>query len=276
MNSKRMPVFMNATVPAQKHNQLVTIKNLTDKSADLYIYGEIVDNTDLKFDEADVMPDDVLNALNQVDGLDELNIYINSPGGSVFAGLAIYNMLSRNKAKKHVYVDGVAASMASSIALVGDTIQIPSNAFMMIHKPLTIAIGNANDFRKLAEDLDTIESGLTKIYEDNLREGVQMDTIKQMMDDETWLNGEDAAKYFNVEVIESKQYAASSRDVLQKYENTPRELLPSDQDDNTLVVANMTNEQKQQFINQWQQELNSTDDRDDKLKIQNEIDLLSL
>ncbi|WP_167260522.1 head maturation protease, ClpP-related [Alkalibacillus almallahensis] len=267
---------MNATVPAQKHNQLVTIKNLTDKSADLYIYGEIVDNTDLKFDEADVMPDDVLNALNQVDGLDELNIYINSPGGSVFAGLAIYNMLSRNKAKKHVYVDGVAASMASSIALVGDTIQIPSNAFMMIHKPLTIAIGNANDFRKLAEDLDTIESGLTKIYEDNLREGVQMDTIKQMMDDETWLNGEDAAKYFNVEVIESKQYAASSRDVLQKYENTPRELLPSDQDDNTLVVANMTNEQKQQFINQWQQELNSTDDRDDKLKIQNEIDLLSL
>src|SRR5690625_2785254 len=154
----------------KKENDFLTIKNLTSKSADLYIYGEIVDNTDWKWDESDVMPDDVKNALKQVDGLDELNIYINSPGGSVFSGLAIYNMLKRNKAKKIVHIDGVAASMASVIALVGDEVYMPSNAFMMIHKPLTIAIGNANDFRKIADDLDTIESGLMQAYEENLRE----------------------------------------------------------------------------------------------------------
>ena len=117
---------MSATPIQSKNNQLMTVKNLTSNSADLYIYGEIVDNADWKWDDSDVMPDDVLEALNSVDGLDELNIYINSPGGSVFAGQAIYNMLNRNKAKKNVYVDGVAASMASIIALVGDNIYIPS------------------------------------------------------------------------------------------------------------------------------------------------------
>jgi len=90
----RYSVLMS--VPKEKKNNtnpLMTVKNLTSKSADLYIYGEIVDNTDWKWDESEVMPDDVLQVLNQVDGLDNLNIYINSPGGSVFAGLAIYNAL---------------------------------------------------------------------------------------------------------------------------------------------------------------------------------------
>ena len=216
---------MSATPIQSKNKQLMTVKNLTSKSADLYIYGEIVDNTDWKWDESEVMPDDVLYALNQVDGLDEINIYINSPGGSVFAGQAIYNMLNRNKAKKNVYIDGVAASMASIIAMVGDTINIPSNAFLMIHKPLTIAIGNATDFRKLADDLDAIETGLVKVYEDNLKDGTDIESIKQMMEAETWLNGEEAAKYFNVEVIESKNIAACASDLLDKYEKTPQKLI---------------------------------------------------
>lgn len=240
------------------------MKNLTDTSADLYVYGEIVDNTDFKWDEADVMPDDVLNVLNS-DKLNELNIYVNSPGGSVFAGLAIYNILSRNKAKKTVYIDGLAASMASAIALVGDTVYIPSNAFMMIHKPLTIAIGNASDFRKLAEDLDTIESGLTKIYEDNLQEGIQMATIEQMMEDETWLNGEEAARYFNVEVIESKNIAACTGDILDEYDKTPQKLLQNNQPERN----NNPNPEPEPDNKPQNQDT-------EKLKIQNELDLLEL
>lgn len=258
----RQPVYMSATPIQNKTNQLMTVKNLTDKSADLYIYGEIVDNTDFKWDEADVMPDDVLNALNQVDGLDELNIYINSPGGSVFAGQAIYNMLSRNKAKKAVYVDGVAASMASIIAMVGDTIHIPSNAFLMIHKPLTIAIGNASDFRKLADDLDSIESGLVNVYKDNLKDGVELGTIQQMMEDETWLNGEEAAKYFNVEVIESKNIAACASELLNKYEKTPQKL-----------VAQI--DAKRGGTEPPEEQTNEVDEIE-KMKIQNELDLLAL
>jgi ATP-dependent Clp protease, protease subunit len=233
-----------------KKKSLMTVKNLTSSSADLYIYGEIVNNTDWKWDESDVMPEDVLNALNQIDGLSEVNIYINSPGGSVFAGLAIYNMLSRNKAKKIVHVDGVAASIASIIALAGDEINIPSNAFMMIHKPLVGMYGNATDLRKAADDLDALEEGLMNVYTENLVESVEADTIRDMLQNETWLNGNEVAKYFNVKVTEAKNYAASAVDYLNKYEKTPKTL-----------------------INKEEPKENETFD---KIKFQNELDLLAL
>jgi ATP-dependent protease ClpP protease subunit len=246
------PVFMGVTTPTKKKAQpLMTVKNLTSSSADLYIYGEIVDNTDWKWDETDVMPDDVLRALNQVNDLDELNIYINSPGGSVFAGLAIYNMLSRNKAKKIVHVDGVAASMASVIAMAGDEIHIPSNAFLMIHNPWTFAIGNAKDLRKIADDLDQIATGAFNVYKENMLEGVEESTIKEMLDNETWLNGNEAAKYFNVNVVDAKEYAASSKDYLEHYQKTPT----------TLLKETPKPSQKEDF---------------DKIKFQNELDLLTL
>ena len=132
--------------------------------------------------------DDVKNMLGQLDDKSNLNIYVNSGGGSVFAGLAIYNMLKR-KGSKTVYVDGVAASIASVIALAGDRIVIPSNAFLMIHKPWTISAGNANDFRKMAEDLDHIESGILNVYKENLKDGIGIEEIQQLVDAETWLRG---------------------------------------------------------------------------------------
>ena len=242
---------MSSTKP-KGNNQLITVKNLTAQSADLYIYGEIIDNTDWKWDEADVMPSDVLATLKQVEGLDELNIYINSPGGSVFAGLAIYNMLKRNKAKKIVHVDGVAASMASVIAMVGDVINIPSNAFLMIHNPWTFAMGNANDFRKLADDLDVIGTGAMNVYKENMAEGVTEETIKELLDAETWLNGEEAAKYFNVEVIEAKNVAACDGSYLQKYSKTPDKLKEKSAPSSSTV------------------------DEEEKIKLQNELDLLNL
>ncbi|PFA36786.1 Clp protease ClpP, partial [Bacillus cereus] len=70
-----------------------------------------------------------------------------------------------------VYVDGVAASIASVIVLAGDRVVVPSNAFLMIHKPWTVGVGNANDLRKMAEDLDNIESGIMNVYKENLKEG---------------------------------------------------------------------------------------------------------
>lgn len=244
----------------------MTVKNLTDKSADLYIYGEIVDNTDFKWDEADVMPDDVKNALEKVDGLETLNIYINSPGGSVFSGLAIYNMLKRNKAKKIVHIDGIAASMASVIALVGDEIYMPSNAFKMIHKPLTIAIGNADQMRKVADNLDVIETGLFKVYEDNLREGVGIDQIKDRVEKEVdvWLTAEEATKYFNIELTDPVEVAASAKHFLGNYKNVPRSLLGGDDD-------NKKPEPKPQPKN-----VNNDKEELEKIKIQNELDLLNI
>ena len=247
----RYSVLMS--VPKEKKNNtnpLMTVKNLTSKSADLYIYGEIVDNTDWKWDESEVMPDDVLQVLNQVDGLDNLNIYINSPGGSVFAGLAIYNALKRNSAYKRAYIDGVGASMASAIPFAADEVFIPANAFLMVHNPWTIAVGNANQLRKVADDLDTLASGVLNIYMENAKEGVTEEVIKGLLDNETWLDGTEAAKYFNVTVIEAKNYAASAKDYLNHYNKTPKRLL-------------QFNETKQN--NEF-----------DKIKFQNELDLLAL
>jgi ATP-dependent Clp protease, protease subunit len=236
-------------------NKFMDIKNQTDSSMDLYIYGDIINNTAWKWDDSDVMPDDVKAMLDQIDDKSTLNIYINSGGGSVFAGLAIYNQLKRSKAYKTVYVDGVAASIASIIALAGDKVVIPSNAFMMIHKPWSLAVGNSNDFRKMAEDLDRIESGILNVYEENLNEGIEMKEITKMVDAETWLNGDEAAKYFNIEVVESKEIAACTSDYFEKYAKTPSKI----------VAKAPKTAPKEPKI-----------DPNEQLKIQNELDLLMI
>ena len=202
----------------------LTVKNSTLQTADLYFYGEIVSDWRGAWDDLDQYPEAIRDFLTEHEGKD-LNIYVNSGGGSVFAGLAIYNMLLRHKGKKTVYVDGIAASIASVIALAGDEIIIPSNAFMMIHKPTLSCSGNADDLRKTAEDLDAVETGIINIYKAHLAEGANIETVKELVAAETWLNGEEAAKYFNITVSEAKTYAAQlAGDVMNQYRNTPKEI----------------------------------------------------
>lgn len=213
----------------------LTVKNSTLQTADLYFYGEIVSDWWGAWDDLDQYPEAIRDFLTEHEGKD-LNIYVNSGGGSVFAGLAIYNMLLRHKGKKTVYVDGIAASIASVIALAGDEIIIPSNAFMMIHKPWNACCGNADDFRKMAEDLDAVETGIINVYKTHLAEGADIETVKELVAAETWLNGEEAAKYFNITVSEAKTYAAQlAGDVMNQYRNTPKEIIKPAQEvnDNT-------------------------------------------
>ncbi|MEB9667698.1 Clp protease ClpP, partial [Bacillus cereus] len=165
--------------------------------------------------------------------------------------LAIYNILKRNKAQKTVYVDGVAASIASVIALAGDRVVVPSNAFLMVHKPWTVSRGNANVLRKMAEDLDNLEAGIMNVYKENLKEGIEIEVIQQLVDAETWLSGEEAEKYFNIEVVEAKEVAACSSDYFDKYQKTPNK-----------IVAKAPSISKK--------------DNNEQLKIQNALDLLEL
>lgn len=205
-------------------NNFMEVKNKTDNSADLYFYGDIVSSAWGKWEETDSCPEDVLAFLKEVEGVKELSIYINSGGGSVFAGLAIYNMLKRNTANKTVHIDGLAGSIASIIAMCGDKIIMPSNAFLMIHKPSNISVGNANDFRKMADTLDVIEEGLINVYAEKIKEGVDIEVIKQMLNEETWLTGSKASEYFNVEVVAENKAVAMVGD-LSNYKNAPKELL---------------------------------------------------
>lgn len=114
---------------------LLEVKNSTETSADLFFYGDIVSSWYGAWDDTDQYPEKVRDFLKEHENKD-LNIYINSGGGSVFAGMAIYNMLKRHNGQKTVYIDGLAGSISSVIAMAGDRIVVPKNSFLMIHKPL--------------------------------------------------------------------------------------------------------------------------------------------
>ncbi|MNP56351.1 Clp protease [compost metagenome] len=95
---------------------------------------------------------------------------------------------------------------------------------MMIHKPWNYGMGNANDFRKMADDLDAIEEGMLNVYKENLNDDVEIETIKDMLNNETWLNGAEAAKYFNIEVGEENTASACVSDYYKNYSKMPSEL----------------------------------------------------
>lgn len=202
----------------------LSVKNITDSTADIYFYGEIVGDEWDKWSDTDTCPQDVIDALKIADGKD-VNIYINSPGGNVFAGVAIYNILKRHKGKKTVHVDGVAASIASVIAMCGDTIIMPMNACLMIHSPICFIYGNAAELRKMADDLDIIQTSIEEVYKTKLKPDVSIEQIKRMMDEETWLPAAAASEYFDIETTESNDAVAKvDFDKLCGYKNMPEDI----------------------------------------------------
>ncbi|HBH4164734.1 TPA: Clp protease ClpP, partial [Clostridioides difficile] len=197
-------------------SSVLEIKNETKDNAELYFYGDIVSSWLGAWDDTDQYPESIKKFLDNVKGKD-LDIYINSGGGSVFAGMAIYNMLKRHKGFKTVYIDGLAASIASVIALAGDKVIIPSNAYFMIHKPWCNVYGNSNELREQAEILDKIEEGIINVYSENLSLDVNIEDIKNMLNNETWLTGEEAIKYFNMEISDNVNAVACLSEMYDKY-----------------------------------------------------------
>ena len=197
------------------------VKNKTQTKADVYFYGDIVSDSWGKWTEEDKCPQDIINLLAECDGVEELDIYINSGGGSVWAGVAIYNILKRFNAKKTVHIDGLAASIASVIALAGNEVVMPKNSFMMIHKAWCYTYGNADELRSTADMLDTIEKSIVNIYMENANEDIEESFVKELMSAETWLEAEKAAELFkNITVTESVEAAACISDY--RYSNTPQ------------------------------------------------------
>ncbi|TGA95715.1 Clp protease ClpP [Sporolactobacillus shoreae] len=155
-----------------------------------------------------------------------INLHINSPGGSVFEGVAIGNMLKQNKAQVNVFVDGLAASIASVIAMAGDHIAMPANAMMMIHNPWSYVVGNAADMRKEADDLDHINESMKQTYLAKAGDKLDTDTLGTLMDAETWLSAQEAVGYgLADEVLEANQAAACvSEKLFAKYKHVPAAL----------------------------------------------------
>ena len=195
-------------------------KNKTATEADLFLYIEIAS---WGGGYAAHSAQSFKQELDNLGEIDTLNIYINSPGGDVFEGNTIMNMLKRKKCTKNVYVDGLAASIASVIAMAGDKIIMPSNAMMMIHNAWTYTAGNANDLRKLADDLDKVNASIRRTYLDKAGEKLDEETLIKLMDNESWLTAQECYDYGLCDVVGDEKSVAAKFDLnnLSNYKNTP-------------------------------------------------------
>ncbi|WP_354691025.1 ClpP-like prohead protease/major capsid protein fusion protein [Phytobacter sp. RSE-02] len=162
-----------------KSNSWFRMKALAADEAEIYIYDEI--------GFWGVTARQFVSDLQALGDVSHINLHINSPGGDVFEGIAIFNALKFHGAAITVHIDGIAASMASVIAMVGNPVIMPENTMMMIHKPWGFAGGDANDMRDYADLLDKMESVLIPAYAE--KTGKSAEEIAAMLEDETWMNG---------------------------------------------------------------------------------------
>jgi ATP-dependent Clp endopeptidase proteolytic subunit ClpP len=161
---------------------------------------------------------DELKALGRVA---ELTVRINSPGGSVFDGVAIYNALKRHDAAITVWIDGIAASIASMIAMAGDEVVMPENAMLVLHDPSGLVAGTASDMRAMAEALDKMKAGMVAAYRD--KSGRNDAEIETLMAAETWLSAEEAVELGLADRIEQPVRMAAHFD-LSRFRNPPPQL----------------------------------------------------
>ena len=151
-----------------------------------------------------------------------LTLRLNSPGGSVFDAVAIYNALSRHSGTVTVSIDGIAASAASYIAMAGDEIIMPENAFLMIHDPSGMVMGTASDMRSMAEALDKIGASLLRGYA--AKSGKPEKDVAKLMAKETWLDAAEALDMGFADTMAEPVKMAASFDV-SRFHNTPPEII---------------------------------------------------
>jgi ATP-dependent protease ClpP protease subunit len=160
------------------------ITNRDDSStAEVFIFDEI--------GWFGITASDFITDLQAIDA-DSIVLHINSEGGEVFDGIAIYSTLRQHPAEVHVIVDSLAASIASVIAMAGDTVTVTPNATMMVHDGLALVIGNAADHRDMADTLDKISDNIASVYAE--RTGDTVDEWRDIMRAETWFNADEAVE----------------------------------------------------------------------------------
>lgn len=157
-----------------------------EKPADLYLEGEIASET---WYGDEVTPAAFRADLAKAAGKD-VTVWINSPGGDVFAASVIYAALMEHKGRVNVRIEGLAASAASVVAMAGDTVSMAATAYLMIHNPWTLTMGDADDLRHEADVLDEVAEGIILAYQ--IKTGLSRTKLREMMADETWMSARTA------------------------------------------------------------------------------------
>ncbi|MED2846536.1 head maturation protease, ClpP-related [Bacillus toyonensis] len=210
-----------------KQNKFFQMKaSANGKTADVFIYGEITKYAWEEYGEVSSIT--FKNELDELgDGIETINLYINSPGGSVFETMAIIAMLQRYPAKVISYIDGIGASCASVLPMISDKIIMYANSMLMVHNAWTYASGNADQLRKAADDIERINQSMVQHYLTRAGDKLDADILKQLLDAETWLSAEEAMEYGLCDEVIPANNAAACLDEkwMKEYKNIPQQLV---------------------------------------------------
>lgn len=183
-------------MPKMKKKFWNIVKNEEENSADIILYGTI--GSDEYWN--DICDKTVKEEIGNLGDVENINLYINSPGGSVFAAVAIANTLKNHKAKVIAFIDGLAASAATIITSACDVVKMPRNALFMIHNPLTWAYGNKQELEKTGILLDKVKDSILETYLAKAKNKTK-EELSTLMDEEKWFNAEEAKEYGFIDEI---------------------------------------------------------------------------
>lgn len=178
------------------------------KVVEFHLMDAVMPNWMRKYDPNLVTSGSIIEKLNQYPDAERIDLFINSPGGEVFEGIAIMNVLKEHPAPVHVSVRGLAASIAGVIAMAGDHIQMGAGTFLMVHGAWTIAQGNAQDMRNTANLLDKIDGSIAGILAK--RSGKDAKTVSKWMSTDTWFTAEEAVSAGLADRVAGAESAASA------------------------------------------------------------------
>lgn len=195
---------------------------VSGKPASLAFYGDIVSAEWDAWDDTDKCPQAIADFMQGLDPAEPLDVYFNSGGGDVWAGIAIHSILKRHTGHKQGFVDGLAASIASVILMACDDITVNTGAQIMVHKPWCWTAGNSDELLDMAGKLENAEAGMLDIYMTRAQDGVTRETLAGLLKAETWMTGEQAQEYFTVAVEDAPAAAASASGYYPQYRNMPK------------------------------------------------------
>ena len=195
------------------------VNNAADDEAELFIYDEITDPLWAEFGLG-ISAAGFANELKELRGK-RLTVHINSPGGSVFEGTAIYNLLRGHDAPVNVIVDGIAASIASVIAMAGDTVTMAPHSMLMIHDAWGITMGNAEDHQQQAAVLDKLSDNIAGVYAER---GDKRVNWRAKMKAESWITAEEAVSLKLADRIDTSSTPAQAKFDLSRFRNVPPDL----------------------------------------------------
>lgn len=185
--------------------------------------------------------------LKALEDINQINVHINSYGGEVAEGLAIYNTLKNHKAKVTTFCDGFACSIASIIFLSGDERVMNESSLLMIHNTWTFVQGNAIDLRKEADDLDKITNASIKIYRAN--SNLNEEEIKALLDKETWISSEEALEMgFATSILKNEKSKNASQSIRSKIFNLIKQATEEVEVDDEVDVNDVTSDEDEILI----------------------------